>query len=248
MISKLFNKKTKFEWSFSTRDLSLELLSGWVHDGEMTDPLTFFKETDGVGAIQISIATSKSGELPDMQEHFKMNNIDQQKVKKYDIGDWIVYEYDETKDGNSIKNFNLVMINVHVYATYISRIEHTSKKEINEATNIIHSIRVFERSEESPFFDESYADSLIGKHVIVGYTHKNKKGKVVKQEQKHGRVLRVNSSEGVVIKQHNSDTTFSLPPDFRTWEKAKLGEYRLRSTGEVVVNPDYLTNWIKDVE
>jgi len=34
-----------------------------------------------------------------------------------------------------------------------------------------------------------------------------------------------------------------LPPEPEAYEPAPPGEYRLRSTGEVVVDPDYLTTW-----
>jgi hypothetical protein len=34
-----------------------------------------------------------------------------------------------------------------------------------------------------------------------------------------------------------------LPPDGRAFEEAPPGEYRLRSTGEVVIDPDYLATW-----
>ncbi|HUQ85077.1 MAG TPA: hypothetical protein VM077_02030 [Candidatus Limnocylindrales bacterium] len=98
------------------------------------------------------------------------------------------------------------------------------------------------------FYDKSYAATLIGKLVIVGYTHEKKDGTVIKQEQKYGNVVRVNKKEGVIIQLYNSDETISLPPDFSTWKRAEPGEYTLRSTGELVKDPDYLTNWIKDVE
>jgi hypothetical protein len=36
---------------------------------------------------------------------------------------------------------------------------------------------------------------------------------------------------------------FWLPPDIRAFQDAQPGEYRLRSTGEIVVDPDFITNW-----
>ncbi len=37
---------------------------------------------------------------------------------------------------------------------------------------------------------------------------------------------------------------YDLPPDVRTFEEARPGEYRLRSTGEIVVDPDFTSTWI----
>jgi hypothetical protein len=51
-----------------------------------------------------------------------------------------------------------------------------------------------------------------------------------------------------VIKPPKGKDTFTLPPDFRSLELAKRGEYRLKSTGEVINDPDYLSYWVKDVK
>ena len=44
------------------------------------------------------------------------------------------------------------------------------------------------------------------------------------------------------IKQKDG-TDFTLPPDLSSTKRARQGEYKLRSTGEVVVNPDFLATW-----
>ena len=36
---------------------------------------------------------------------------------------------------------------------------------------------------------------------------------------------------------------FNLPPDITAIEVAAKGEYYLKSTGEIVVNPDYVAIW-----
>jgi len=43
--------------------------------------------------------------------------------------------------------------------------------------------------------------------------------------------------------KRNDGEIIGLPPDLSSTQVAALGEYRLRSTGEIVVNPDYLTTW-----
>jgi len=41
----------------------------------------------------------------------------------------------------------------------------------------------------------------------------------------------------------NGGGEFSLPPDVTSLQPAKPGTYKLRSSGEVVVNPDYVCTW-----
>ncbi len=98
-----------------------------------------------------------------------------------------------------------------------------------------------------PNFDKKLSKEIIGKSVIVGYTHLKTTGKLDRQEQKYGIVFKSNEKEGVGIQLHNSNEIIWLPPDLRSWKKAQPGTYRLRSTGESIVNPDYLTTWIVNV-
>lgn len=251
MFSKLFNKTKRFNWQFTTRDLTLDLMPGWIHELQINDPLTFVKEYNGVGALQISLATSTIGELPDMDAQFKQNKVNPDTVKKYKVKDWNFYEYDQTKEDNYIKNFNLVIVNIIVYVTYICGENNINKRELDEAVKMIRSIQITEKKpegKESPNYDETFAQSLIGKYVIVGYKHQKDDGTIAKYEQKHGVIIRTNEREGVVVQPPKSMVTFSLPPDFTNWERAKPGEYELKSTGEVITNPDYLTFWVKDID
>jgi len=48
----------------------------------------------------------------------------------------------------------------------------------------------------------------------------------------------------VHIRLKDTNEDFTLPPDLSAFQKAQPGEYRLRRTGEVIVNPDYLCVWI----
>jgi len=51
------------------------------------------------------------------------------------------------------------------------------------------------------------------------------------------------NQEGIRIRLQDSDKRFDLPPDPRGIRVAKPGTYRLRSTGQEVVDPDYLATW-----
>jgi hypothetical protein len=93
---------------------------------------------------------------------------------------------------------------------------------------------------DSPPFDVQIASQLIGKRVLIGLTYVET-GQDDRHEQKHGVVKDV--SEGGVTVRLSDGGTYSLPPDLRPWKSAPPGEYRLRSTGEVVVDPDFIANW-----
>lgn len=96
-----------------------------------------------------------------------------------------------------------------------------------------------------PEFDHVLAKELVGKHLLVGLTYMDNHGEVKSQEQVHGHVTHVDPRSGFTMKLlgERKGEEYCLPPDTRAFERASPGEYRLRSTGEVVVNPDYTASW-----
>lgn len=97
-----------------------------------------------------------------------------------------------------------------------------------------------------PVFDQERAAALVGKRVLIGLTYHDHDDKFLEQRQVYGIVVSVDARKGFVIEPQGetSGETFRLPPDMRSLQEAEPGEYRLRSTGEVVVDPDYLCTWI----
>jgi hypothetical protein len=83
----------------------------------------------------------------------------------------------------------------------------------------------------------------VGKYVLVGLTYLDGKGGVRARRQLHGDIVSADRSRGVVIRLRSDGSEFPLPPDMRAYAKAAPGEFRLKSTGEVVVNPDYTAQW-----
>jgi hypothetical protein len=79
----------------------------------------------------------------------------------------------------------------------------------------------------------------IGKRLLVGITVNSAEGEFLYQEQFHGLIVEADDG-GLVVERADNGARVSLPPEL---VKAKPGEYRLRSTGEVVVDPDYLAKW-----
>lgn len=95
--------------------------------------------------------------------------------------------------------------------------------------------------EDRPEFDQERARSMVGKHVIVGLTYCDHNDVVLERVQFHGELIGVDE-QLITIKLNNSEEV-TLPPDLSAFTEAPPGEYRLRSTGEVVTDPDLLAQW-----
>ena len=97
-----------------------------------------------------------------------------------------------------------------------------------------------------PPWDQEEADGLVGQLLLAGITYVAADGKTVtSQVQCWGRIVSAEpggikmTCEGKVW----SGETISLPPHLAAFRTANPGEYKLRSTGETVVNPDITTSW-----
>jgi len=100
-------------------------------------------------------------------------------------------------------------------------------------------------AEGPPPWDQEQGDSFLGQYILVGITYLASDGKTVtSQAQYHGRVTKADK-DGVAIALEGTrrGETATLPPDLRAFRAARPGEYRLRSTGEVIKDPDLLTTW-----
>ena len=93
-----------------------------------------------------------------------------------------------------------------------------------------------EEAEKEITFDE-----LIGKILLVGITYYTHDNEYIEQKQFYGTVTEAN--ETIIRVKQKDGTDFTLPPDLSSTKRARQGEYKLRSTGEVVVNPDFLATW-----
>lgn len=83
---------------------------------------------------------------------------------------------------------------------------------------------------------------FIGKYLLVGITYLDKDEKVVEQYQTHGKILSVDE-DAIVIEKTDGTGQYSLPPDTSSLQVATAGEYKLRCTGEIIVNPDLISTW-----
>src|SRR5262245_50555555 len=91
-------------------------------------------------------------------------------------------------------------------------------------------------------WDEHQSASLVGKHALVGLTFVDADGTVRRQVQIHGRITAVDETI-VTMRLHESEEEFTLPPILEAFKPAEPGEYRLQSTGEIVVDPDLLAKF-----
>ncbi len=100
-------------------------------------------------------------------------------------------------------------------------------------------------NESKPEFNKTVAAALVGKYVLVGLTYRNKSTDAIESHvQKHGEVIAVDEKQGIVIRNRNTGEEFTLPPDTSRFENAKPGSYRLKGTGEVIIDPDFISTWI----
>jgi hypothetical protein len=96
-----------------------------------------------------------------------------------------------------------------------------------------------------PPFDSAFARKLIGKRVLIGVTRQDRRGDSVLHEQFYGTVVSADPHRGIAVALSGSRAgeTKWLPPATEPFQAASKGEYRLRSTGEVVVDPDFTAQW-----
>ena len=105
--------------------------------------------------------------------------------------------------------------------------------------------RITGQTPPRPPFDERRAAALVGKYVLIGLTYYDADGGLVEQLQMHGTIVAAVAGRGidVALKGTRLGQTYTLPPDLRALQPARPGEYRLRSTGEVITDPDVTCAW-----
>lgn len=93
-------------------------------------------------------------------------------------------------------------------------------------------------------FDAALAETLIGKRVLVGITYEDRRGEMTRSEQVFGTVTSADPQGiRVALDGVRRGEIKWLPPSTGVFRPAPRGEYRLRSTGEVVVDPNSTAQW-----
>ena len=89
--------------------------------------------------------------------------------------------------------------------------------------------------------DELGFEQIIDKVILIGLTYYTADGVLMERKQYWGTVVEANE-KGIAVRLNNGEI-LSLPPNLSSTKKAPPGEYRLRTTGELIVDPDYLSTW-----
>ena len=107
--------------------------------------------------------------------------------------------------------------------------------------NDVFDVAVF-ADDGHPIFNEERARFLLGRTVSAGVTALSSADEPIEQRQYAGLVTAVDEGRGVTL-QLDDGSNYTLPPDLRPFEEARPGEYRPRSSGKIVLDPDYVCTW-----
>lgn len=83
---------------------------------------------------------------------------------------------------------------------------------------------------------------LKGKVFLIGLTFVDQEGEVIERYQTHGTVKRL-TNDGIFKIRREDHSLFQIPYDKDTIKLAKHGEYREKSTGETIKDPDFIMVW-----
>jgi hypothetical protein len=83
---------------------------------------------------------------------------------------------------------------------------------------------------------------LKAKVFLIGLTFIDQDEKIIEQYQTSGTLFELSDS-GLLRFTRRDGSIFQMPYDKDTIKKAVAGEYREKSTGDIIVNPDYITTW-----
>ena len=92
-------------------------------------------------------------------------------------------------------------------------------------------------------------NELVGKTVLLGLTFSDPDGNEQARVQRHGVVQAADREEGIALRfvapgQPWDGEVYRLPPDLSAFREAEPGAYRLRSTGETIMDPDFTAAWV----
>lgn len=88
---------------------------------------------------------------------------------------------------------------------------------------------------------------LVGRTILLGLSFADAEGYVTRT-QRHGLIEIADPERGIATRlvapgQPWDGELYWLPPDLSSLSEAAPGAYRLRSTGETIVDPDFTASW-----
>jgi hypothetical protein len=93
-------------------------------------------------------------------------------------------------------------------------------------------------------WDVERATQILGRTLLVGITEKDHDGGVLRRHQVFGVVTVADRRKGICVTNQSDGSHYWLPPDIHSIKDGTPGAYRNRTTGEVVVDPDFVTSWV----
>ncbi len=80
------------------------------------------------------------------------------------------------------------------------------------------------------------------KVFLVGIVVFDENENHISQFQTNGIVKEI-TNEGIICLLRKDESIFQIPYDSKTIQIAQKGEYREHSTGEIIINPDFIVTW-----
>ncbi len=89
-----------------------------------------------------------------------------------------------------------------------------------------------------PPFDQQVADSFVGKKLLIEVTILDHEGNFLELRQSYGKITGASERMGFELEQLAGTEYLISLPDWRKFKPAGSGEYKIRSTGEVLTGVD----------
>ena len=87
-------------------------------------------------------------------------------------------------------------------------------------------------------------NDILNKTIVIGLTYIDANGKETEKMQFWGTIIKVDNKAGIEVFNETTHSTLTLPLDLTAIEATRPGIYTLKSSGEIVANPDYIATWI----
>ncbi len=91
--------------------------------------------------------------------------------------------------------------------------------------------------------DATLAENMLNKTVLVTLNCMNEFDDLQAVEQFHGKIVRINHDEGLVVLRDDNAEEFNLPPELEHYQVAKPGRYQLVESDVEIENPDFIVDW-----
>ncbi len=84
-------------------------------------------------------------------------------------------------------------------------------------------------------------EDVLGRILLAGISYYSQDSELLERVQIWGTVVEADD-RAIAVRRSNGEV-FTLPPDLSAIRRANKGEYALKTTGEIVIDPDFLSTW-----